>query len=726
MGIAVLDTALRFIRVNRVQAELDRLSAEAHLGRRIADALPALPPSVLQTLESVVKTGEPRFGVEISMREPVIGEDRHFQMSFYPVRGPRRRIAGVCYMMRDVTGRRRIQESERRAREWAEAAAGQLVRLQTVTAALSAAATAAEVGRIVLECGRDIVGVSGGGLWWEGNGEGLKLLEASGLGDSELASWRQFGCEVATPFTQAWRTGEVVWPGPSEWPGRNAGKTAAEAGFARRRAEAKPEQLDGRGGAVRRRAEAKPEQQGPEHEMGAVRPTAPGETSWLALPLLARGRSIGALAFTVPAGRRLTPEEKAFALALGQECAQALERARLYELERLLRAEAEAAATLVRRTLRERDESMAVLDALFANAPVGLAVLDRELRFVRINLALAEINGLPTEQHLGRALWEVVPGVASERLVRQLEAVMDTGEPLLDQAVEGETPAAPGQLRNWLGSWFPVNVAGRVIGVGLLVHEVTEQRQAEEFQRQVLGIVSHDLRSPLLAITASASILQHGPLAEREARAVARILHAAGRMDGIIRALTDYSQVRIGRGIPLRLAPADLAEISRSVAEEAEAGHPGWTVMCSAEGDARGEWDADRLGEVLANLVANAVKYGAERVPVRVDCRGDGEHVEVAVRNVGGPIQPDFMPHLFQPFRRGAQATGKTGLGLGLFIARQIALAHGGSLEASSGEEEGTVFTLRLPRRPGPVPQITASSDRGTHPSSPFASRTRR
>ncbi len=482
VGIALLDTRLRFVRVNRAQAELDGLAREAHVGRAVAEVLPSLAP-LLPTLERVALTGSPQYGLEVRDGEADATDSRYLQVSAYPIRGRRRRIAGICCMLRNVTARRRAQAAERR-----------------------------------------------------------------------------------------------------------------------------------------------------------------------------------------------------------------------------MRAAAEESATLARQTLRERDESMAVLDALFATAPVGLAVLDRELRFVRVNQALAEINGLPPEQHLGRALWEVVPGVASDALVRQLESVMDTCQPLLDQEVEGDTPAFPGQPRHWLGSWFPVSVAGRVIGVGLLAHEVTRQRQAEEFQRQLLGIVGHDLRSPLLAITSSAFALRGAGLGDREMRAVTRILSAADRMTGIIRALTDYSQVRVGQGIPLHRAPADLSEIARSVAEEVEAGHPGRTVECESRGDMHGEWDSARIAEILANLLGNALKYGAEGVPVRMRCRGEDESVVVEVCNEGPPIPPDFVPRLFEPFRRGVQAEGgKPGLGLGLFIASQIALAHGGSLEARSSEVEGTVFTLRLPRRTPPA-----------------------
>jgi signal transduction histidine kinase len=247
-----------------------------------------------------------------------------------------------------------------------------------------------------------------------------------------------------------------------------------------------------------------------------------------------------------------------------------------------------------------------------------------------------------------------------------------------------------------------VVVNDQVIGVGVLVREVTEQKQAEEFQQQLLGIVGHDLRSPLLAITSSATLLKQGQaLADREGRAVARILSAASRMEGIIRALADYTRVQVGRGIPLEVQRVNLETICSAVVEEAEAGHPGRAIRCDCPALGEGEWDPDRLGQVLANLLDNALKYGPASAPVSVTCRREGEAAVVEVANPGPPIPADYLPHLFAPFRRGPGATVVArGLGLGLFIARQIVLAHGGTIEARSTAPEGTVFTVRLPLRP--------------------------
>ncbi len=379
------------------------------------------------------------------------------------------------------------------------------------------------------------------------------------------------------------------------------------------------------------------------------------------------------------------------------------ERVRAEEERQSAAAELEELLRELRSTLRERDESMAMLDALFATAPVGLALLDREMRVVRVNPAFAAIAGLPPERMLGRTPWEIAPGLPHDEMLRDFRLVLESGVPVTDREVRGDTPAAPGRSRCWLETLYPVRVGGKTIGIGLLLREVTAQRVAEDFQRELLPIVGHDLRSPLLAITSSASMLRHGRLSERDDRAVGRILSSAARMDGIVRALADYTELQVGRGIPLERAPADLGAICRQVADEVEAAFPGRIVRVERDSDAHGAWDGDRVGQVLANLVTNAVSYSPDGTPVEVRCRGAGADVVVEVRNAGPPIPPEFLPHVWDPFRRGPAAQegrARKGLGLGLFIARAIVLAHGGGIEARSTAAEGTVFAVRLPRAP--------------------------
>lgn len=146
----------------------------------------------------------------------------------------------------------------------------------------------------------------------------------------------------------------------------------------------------------------------------------------------------------------------------------------------------------------------------------------------------------------------------------------------------------------------------------------------------------------------------------------------------------------------------DLAAVCRQVLDEARASHPNREVTLTLAGDLRGIWDEARLAQVLSNLVENAVQHGAEDAPVAVSAHGEGERVWLAVHNRGVPIPKAMLARIFVPLVASmpGESRGKAGsLGLGLYIAREIVLAHGGSVDVTSSEDAGTTFTVCLPSR---------------------------
>lgn len=228
--------------------------------------------------------------------------------------------------------------------------------------------------------------------------------------------------------------------------------------------------------------------------------------------------------------------------------------------------------------------------------------------------------------------------------------------------------------------------------------ERTRSQEAERLKSLFLATVGHDLRSPLNAILMAAqSILrrQDGCAVAAHRNNAERIERAAKRMNGIIEDVLELTRGELTESIPVTPRPTDLGVVCRNVVEESQMAHPTRRLDLEVRGEVRGMWDPERLERLAANLVGNALVYGGE-APVRVRVVGEGDRVALAVHNGGAPIDARALPTLFEPFRRGSLSGN--GLGLGLYIVREIVRAHHGSVDVSSTTADGTTFTVVLPR----------------------------
>jgi signal transduction histidine kinase len=243
----------------------------------------------------------------------------------------------------------------------------------------------------------------------------------------------------------------------------------------------------------------------------------------------------------------------------------------------------------------------------------------------------------------------------------------------------------------------------------------------DDSRNLLLGVLGHDLRTPLGVVHMSAHyLLRADTLTGGQTKAVARIVTAAERMKGMVNDILDFTQTAFGVALPITPAPADLAEVAQNIVSEVSTLHPESRIELSFTGDLTGRWDAARVAQMLANLVANAVQHGAHGQPVLVVASGEDDAVSVQVQNEGRPIPADVQQNLFSPLRQipttdAERRAGSSGLGLGLYITREIAVAHGGSVAVRSGVE-GTTFSVRLPRTP-PV----AADGRRERPNLPSA-----
>jgi two-component system sensor histidine kinase/response regulator len=230
-----------------------------------------------------------------------------------------------------------------------------------------------------------------------------------------------------------------------------------------------------------------------------------------------------------------------------------------------------------------------------------------------------------------------------------------------------------------------------------------ELQRAVQLGDMFVSILGHDLRTPLGAIKLSAELIVRLP-DSRALRPAGRILSSTDRMTRMIEQLLDLARIRQGHGIPIDPRAANLGDVCRAVVQELEDAHPQAYVLVREQGSLVGEWDPDRLAQVVSNLVANAIQHGVGAAPVEVDLDGTMPGaVRVRIHNQGS-VPAAMLPSLFEAFK-GAEAlapaarASRTGLGLGLFIAREIARAHDGDITVRSSEQEGTIFEVVLPRR---------------------------
>jgi signal transduction histidine kinase len=237
----------------------------------------------------------------------------------------------------------------------------------------------------------------------------------------------------------------------------------------------------------------------------------------------------------------------------------------------------------------------------------------------------------------------------------------------------------------------------------LLASERAARAQADEgaqLREQLLAIVGHDLRNPLSAIILAAKLLLRSThLVPADRRKVERMLTSSERMSRLISQLLDFSRARIGGGLTVQPVETNLQLVCQEAIDELQIANPGRSILLEPAGEIIGQWDPDRLLEVLSNLIGNAIQHGdpSSAVKVRLGCSGNDAWIEI--HNQGEPIPAEALPEIFDPFRRALQETMSGSVGLGLYISQQIVFAHHGKIEVSSDRETGTLFRVRLPLR---------------------------
>jgi PAS domain S-box-containing protein len=234
---------------------------------------------------------------------------------------------------------------------------------------------------------------------------------------------------------------------------------------------------------------------------------------------------------------------------------------------------------------------------------------------------------------------------------------------------------------------------------------VDDLRETVRFNDLFVGVLAHDLRTPLAAMLTSAELLSSRLSSpdDRNAKPIGRLISSGHRMTRMIEQLLDFTRLRFGGGMSLDPRPMDLGPHARQIVDEMEGANPGWPITVETSGELLGTWDADRLSQLLSNLIGNALQHGSPEDGVRIRINGEAAGtVTIEIHNMGA-IARERLPNVFEPLIGGERRRDKSrGLGLGLFITRAIARAHGGDVGVTSTAAAGTSFVVTLPREARP------------------------
>jgi sigma-B regulation protein RsbU (phosphoserine phosphatase) len=363
------------------------------------------------------------------------------------------------------------------------------------------------------------------------------------------------------------------------------------------------------------------------------------------------------------------------------------------------------------------------LEDLYENAPCGYLSLQPDGRIVKVNKTLSTWIGIPAEQLLGKRLHDLLntsgrifyethfaPLLRMQGFFNEvaLDLVAADGRklPVLANAMERRaedgallftrvTMFQAAERRRYERELVEARAAADTAGA-IVKSQLDFEQQTAELREQFIAILGHDLRNPLASIAAAGRMLRKEEQTDRSTKVLDLMQGSVVRMSGLIDNVLDFARARLGGGIVLDRRAEELEPILRQVIEELRYSHLDRRIEVSIELGGPISCDSSRIGQLVSNLLGNALTHGTPDEPVRLSAATVDGRLELWIANGGAPISSDAMTRLFQPFFKGEAGTSQRGLGLGLYIASEIARAHGGAITVSSGDNE-TRFTFVMP-----------------------------
>ncbi len=379
-------------------------------------------------------------------------------------------------------------------------------------------------------------------------------------------------------------------------------------------------------------------------------------------------------------------------------------------VERALRVQANAVHLGVElRELREAEQVARVAAArrrfLIEAMPVQVWTATAEGQLDFVSNRVVSYFQRSAEQILGDGWLAVLHPDDVEAVVARWTRALETGDPY---DVEFRLRRSDGDYRWHLGRANAERSAdGQVVtwvGTNTDIHDakvaLAELTLRSQYEQHLIGIVSHDLRNPLSAVSLATTLLLQRPLDPVTHKLITKIASATQRATRLVNDLLDFAKARIGSTIPVNPTPTKLQDIVETVVGEFDLLAPGRVIQTGqVSSEENGFWDPDRLAQVLSNLVINALQHGTPGTPIYLESQLTQSEALLSVVNQGHGILPHEISTLFEPYRRASTAAAARGsLGLGLYIAREVIVAHGGTIEVESSADALTRFTIRLPR----------------------------
>jgi PAS domain S-box-containing protein len=679
---------------NRAELELLGYDASEYIGRPIREF--HVDPEVIEDILDRLGRHEELHNAEARLRAKD-GSIKHVVISSSVYASEGRFIHSRCFT-RDVTAHKQLESQRTRAAERAE-------RLLRITAAIADAVTPRQVFEALVDHVAAAVEASSAALWLlDADTERALLVRAVGYSESAERAFAAVSLDLqpSFPALDTLRSGEPLW------------------------------------GASRSEVLAR-------YPHLSVTMTPGRSYRVFCLPLGGPGRPLGVLGLTLTAtdARHPVEDERAFLLVVARYASQAVERLRLLEMERRSRTESLAARSRAEQAYRFAQVVVSAqrIEAVF---DAGLDAISAAVGTERAAILLFDAQGV-----MRFRAWRNLSDEYRATVEGHSPWSPDTvaPRPVLSPDVQNDALLAPFRelfQRERIGAlaFIPLITRGRLLGKFMVYHDephayvdseielataianhlasttarfvaTAKLEETIVYNELFAGVLAHDLRNPLSAMmTAAQLLLRQGGEGERQTKPLGRILASGERMDRMIDQLLDFTRARSGGGIDIEPRETNLGELCAQAVGELETAYPEWKILRQVSGDPTGSWDPDRLTQIISNLVANAGQHGDAAGGVLVELDGTlPDRVTLRVHNEG-TIPEALLPAIFDPFRSTRQRRAQSrGLGLGLFIVREIVSAHGGTVQVVSSEPLGTTFTIYLPRRCTARPPATPNPE---------------